>query len=432
MTRDVVGSQWRARLRGGVLSLVSDRRGIVLVAALVFLALFVSGLLPAAPAVGGFAAIAASAGLTPRRRAFADRAGPPVLPDAARLDGASIRAFADALADPCLILDRRDVVIHRNRAAALQFPEVALANPISLSLRHPAVLKGAEEARRTGLAQVVELHRTVPTETWHRVAIAPLLPAAAGWHTDGDRLLVASLQNVTESRRVEVMRQDFIANVSHELRTPLTSLIGFIDTLLGSAANDEAARHRFLEIMRGQAERMARLVEDLLSLSRIEMRQHLRPTGTVDLSSLLREVGEGVQSLASQAKISVIIDAPATTAPVTGDREELYEVFENLIDNAIKYGGSGGRVDVLLVPVTDRQGVDYMVSVTDYGRGVDVEHVPRLTERFYRVDAESSRKKKGTGLGLAIVKHIVNRHRGQISIRSRPGEGLRVEVLLAR
>jgi two-component system phosphate regulon sensor histidine kinase PhoR len=234
------------------------------------------------------------------------------------------------------------------------------------------------------------------------------------------------------AKRLESLRTDFIANASHELRTPLTSLIGFIDTLLGPAANDKAARERFLGLMRGQAARMSKLIEDLLSLSRIEMRQHVRPTAAVDLGPLLREVAEGLQTQAAEAQAKLDVEVPASPVTVSGDRDELYEVFENLIDNAIKYGAEGDTIEVRLTPETGRAGFDALVTVTDHGAGVAAEHVPRLTERFYRVDAESSRREKGTGLGLAIVKHIVTRHRGQLSIRSQPGQGTRVEVLLRK
>jgi two-component system phosphate regulon sensor histidine kinase PhoR len=180
--------------------------------------------------------------------------------------------------------------------------------------------------------------------------------------------------------------------------------------------------------MRQQAGRMSNLIDDLLSLSRIEMRQHMRPTGEVDLSALLREVSEGLETQAREAGVKIAVSGDE--AIVTGDRSELYEVFENLVDNAIKYGGDGGRVDLAVSP--GRSGYDYAVTVTDHGVGIEAQHVPRLTERFYRVDAESSRKKKGTGLGLAIVKHIVHRHRGLLTIKSKPGEGTRVEVLLSK
>ncbi len=328
------------------------------------------------------------------------------------------RRFADTLPDPCLILDRRAAVVHRNPAATKDFPGVVIGNPLTLSLRNPSLSGAVEAARRTGTAQNIELHQTVPNETWHKVAVTPLGDEMGG----SSELLVVTMHNLTEQRRIDAMRSDFIANASHELRTPLTSLVGFIDTLLGPAARDAEARERFLGIMRTQAGRMSKLIDDLLSLNRIEMRQHLRPTGSVDLVALLREVSEGLQTQAEAAAVEVTLALPEGAMSATGDHDELYEVFENLIDNAIKYGGDGGKVDVAL-EAANRPGYDYLVSVTDFGAGVELMHVPRLTERFYRVDAESSRKKKGTGLGLAIVKHILNRHHGVMTIKSRPGEG---------
>jgi two-component system phosphate regulon sensor histidine kinase PhoR len=347
------------------------------------------------------------------------------------LDGSTIGVFADALADPCLILDRRSIVVHRNAAAASHFAGAVIGQPIAFSLRNPALLAAIDAARRTGVSQTVELHQSIPNETWHKVVVAPLIDRPLA----GDELvplLVVTMQSLTEAKRVDALRSDFIANASHELRTPLASLVGFIDTLLGPASRDPEARERFLTIMRAQATRMSKLIDDLLSLSRIEMRQHLRPTATVDLAMLLREVKEGLIAQAEESGVAVTIDAPDGPLTTTGDRDELYEVFENLLDNAIKYGSDGGKVEVVLGPVASRPGFDFAVSVTDHGAGIEPEHVPRLTERFYRVDAESSRKKKGTGLGLAIVKHIVSRHRGLMTIKSRPGQGTRVEVLLPR
>jgi two-component system phosphate regulon sensor histidine kinase PhoR len=331
----------------------------------------------------------------------------------------AVRAFADALVDPCLVLDRRSVVVHANPAASHEFPSTRPGELISASLRHPLLLNAIETARAAATPQSIELHQTVPTETWHRVVVAPL----SGEFASG--LLVITMRALTEQKRIDALRSDFVANASHELRTPLTSLVGFIDTLLGPAAHDAQARERFLHIMRAQADRMSRLIEDLLSLSRIEMRQHVRPTGRVDLALLLREVADGLEMQAADSNVAIALEVP-------GDREELYEVFENLLDNAIKYGGDGGKVEIVLAPVGDRPRFDYAVTVTDHGIGIPAEHVPRLTERFYRVDADTSRRKKGTGLGLAIVKHILNRHRGQLTIRSQPGQGTQAEVLLPK
>lgn len=338
--------------------------------------------------------------------------------------------FADALADPCFLLDNRAIVTHANPAAKSQFPGASVGKPIAFSLRNPAVLGAIETCWRARVPQSVELHQSVPNETWHQVVVSPL--AGAGGAADGaPELLVMTLHNLTEAKRIDAMRSDFIANASHELRTPLTSLVGFIDTLLGPAAHDQVAREKFLGIMAGQAARMSKLIDDLLSLSRIEMRQHVRPTGTLDLCLLLNEVNEGLMGQAQDAGTSVSVTVLPAPAEITGDYDELYEVFENLLDNAIKYGGDGGKVEIELVPAK-RPGFAYTVSVTDHGAGVETEHVPRLTERFYRVDAESSRRKKGTGLGLAIVKHIVNRHHGQLAIKSEAGKGTRVDVLLPR
>ncbi|QQR38681.1 sensor histidine kinase [Devosia rhizoryzae] len=342
---------------------------------------------------------------------------------------ADTEAFVEALADPALVLDRRGAVLHRNQAATRQYPGLVEGKVMTLVLRNPELVSAIETSMRTGERRTFELHETVPAETWDKITVSPLHCPKTDWEAEEDHRLLVTVQGLTELKRMDALRTDFVANASHELRTPLASLIGFIDTLLGPAAKDAAAREKFLGIMRNQADRMSRLIDDLLSLSRIEMHQHVRPTGSVDLAGLLREVREGLQTQAKAAELDVVLALPAGPVLVTGDRGQLYEVFENLFDNAIKYGATGKSVEVTLSEV-DRPGLRYQVSVVDHGPGVEPEHVPRMTERFYRIDAEASRKKKGTGLGLAIVKHIVQRHRGQMTIKSRPGEGLRVDVLL--
>jgi two-component system phosphate regulon sensor histidine kinase PhoR len=338
--------------------------------------------------------------------------------------------FADTLTDPCIIVDSRVVVTHCNNVALQQFPGVARGKPLAFSLRNPELAAAIEEVRRTGDPSATEIHQTVPNETWHEIVVTPLELNDRAPRTANAERFVLVMRNVTEQKRVEAMRADFVANASHELRTPLTSLIGFIDTLQGPAAEDEEARERFLTIMRSQAERMAVLIDDLLSLSRIELRQHLKPTTSVDLKLILSEVTEGLQTQAADAGLDVRVTVPDEDVVISGDRTELYETFENLIDNAIKYGADGKTVEVTLAPVDNRPNFAYVVNVVDHGAGIGAEHVPRLSERFYRVDAESSRKKKGTGLGLAIVKHILNRHGGQMTIRSKLDAGTNVEVLL--
>ena len=351
-----------------------------------------------------------------------------VLPEPIAEDGA-VAAFAEALADPCFVLDRRGTVIYANEPGIRQYPSLQPGRVLVLVLRNPELIAAIEAAMQTGKPRSFELHETLPAETWDKVLVAPLQRPGRDWLADENRQVLVTFQSLTELKRVDAMRADFIANASHELRTPLASLMGFIDTLLGPAARDEAAREKFLGIMRGQADRMSRLIDDMLSLSRIEMHQHVRPTGSLDLASLLREVREGLQTQARAAELDVVLTLPDHPVQVVGDRGQLYEVFENLIDNAIKYGAGGKTVEVTLNE-SGRAGLRYLVSVVDHGPGVEPEHVPRMTERFYRIDAETSRKKKGTGLGLAIVKHIIQRHRGQMSIKSAPGEGLRVDVLL--
>jgi len=351
-------------------------------------------------------------------------------PERARLQPEqTIAATAEALGDPALLLDQRGAVIYRNGAAVRQFPNLQDGQVLTLVLRNPELMRAVEGALGSGQLKSFELHQTIPNETWDRVVVAPLRPPGMDWTVETERRLLVTFQSLTALKRVDAMRSDFIANASHELRTPLASLVGFIDTLLGPAAKDAAAREKFLGIMRTQADRMSRLIDDMLSLSRIEMYQHMRPTGTVELAGLLREVREGLQTQAAAAEIEVRLRLPDEPVTVSGDRGQLYEVFENLIENAIKYGAGGKSVEVELSEI-ERGNLRHLVSVTDHGPGVEPEHVPRMTERFYRIDAETSRKKKGTGLGLAIVKHIVQRHHGQVSIRSKLGEGLRVDVLL--
>ena len=228
------------------------------------------------------------------------------------------------------------------------------------------------------------------------------------------------------------MRRDFVANVSHELRTPLTALLGFIETLRGAARDDPAARERFLGIMEREALRMNRLVGDLLSLSRVESEERVRPTATADLRALAASVIATLRGMATEARVTLELDAP-DAAPVRGDADQLTQVLHNLIENAVKYGGPDQRVDVVLRrvghdPVLRTAAIS--LAVIDHGPGIDAIHLPRLTERFYRVDNHRSRERGGTGLGLAIVKHIVNRHRGRLRIDSEKGKGSRFEVLL--
>ena len=280
------------------------------------------------------------------------------------------------------------------------------------------------EAIAGGLSNSIEHSDRIPSERWYNVHVAPLGGLPDTLKNGGFFLL--TFQDVTEARRMDRMRSDFVANASHELRTPLASLTGFIETLQGPAREDPAARDRFLAIMLEQAERMTRLVDDLMSLSRLELRAHVAPAEGWTSVPLVGHVCDTLRPLAAELDVDHPLRAARRAGHVVGERDELIQVFQNLVENACKYGQSGKFVDVSIARAgagseTPAGMID--VSVRDYGPGIPPEHVPRLTERFYRVSVETSRMKKGTGLGLAIVKHILTRHRARLLVRSELGEG---------
>jgi two-component system phosphate regulon sensor histidine kinase PhoR len=350
----------------------------------------------------------------------------PVTPPARLPAGAALPSRVDALLelviaglpDPVVVLDRDERVIAFNGGAAALAPALRRGEPASIALRMPELVEAIRSAGATGKPQRIEFALRAPSTRWSEAFVAPV--ASPG----GDGIVVITVHDLTPIRQVEEMRADFVANVSHELRTPLAALTGFIDTLQGSARDDPAARERFLGIMRAQAWRMARLIDDLLSLSRIELRAHQRPDTPVDLVPILRQVVDGLQTLARDRGVVIEVAAPAEPLIVLGDRDELIRLFENLVENGLKYGASGKRVDVALVRTAAPEGgSEARVSVRDYGPGIAAEHLPRLTERFYRVDVGESRTQGGTGLGLALVKHILNRHQGRLTIESKAGEG---------
>lgn len=366
--------------------------------------------------LGGFGAAGAMAGLLLWRHVAVPPAGAAsgrLRTNAAR--GAPIAAILDALPMPLLIVDRDQTVVETNAAARALLPR-AQDNELVASLRAPALLQAVEDAARAGTAGA---EFTLPEPPRHFAAQIARLP--------DDRLLLV-LIDVTATRRAHQMRADFVANVSHEMRTPLATLVGFIETLRGPARDDPEARERFLAIMNEQAARMSRLVADLLSLSRIEEGEHAPPTDPVNPA---RIIGAVVDALAPQARargLAVAVQMPAALPPVTGDADQLSQVFQNLIDNAIKYSRQGGAVTI--AGSFDAKTVT--IAVTDQGEGIAAEHLPRLTERFYRVDTGRSRAMGGTGLGLAIVKHVVARHRARLEIESRLGKGSTFRVIFPR
>jgi two-component system phosphate regulon sensor histidine kinase PhoR len=334
-----------------------------------------------------------------------------------------------ALPEPAFALDHDGTVLAFNPAAGALAPAVRQGEPVSLALRIPDLNEAIRKAAATGKAQRVEFSERVPVDRWYEAYVAPLRRNA---RTEGSAdLMLVVVHDLTPLHRVEQMRADFIANASHELRTPLAALTGFIETLEGPARNDPEARERFLAIMKGQASRMARLIDDLLSLSRIEQREHVRPETPVDLVSLVRQVLDALQTLARDRGVEIEIAVAGEPLIVPGDRDELERVFDNLVENALKYGASGKRVEIRFGCESGADGRgEAVVSVKDYGPGIAPEHLPRLTERFYRVDVGVSRAEGGTGLGLALVKHILNRHHGRLSIESKLGEGATFTVRL--
>lgn len=325
-----------------------------------------------------------------------------------------IKLFAEVLPDPCFVLDRRGIVRYANAGATSAFP-IKPGDPLTFRLRIPELAAAFDRVAKGGRPERVEFSERVPTERWFAAWFARLDSPAVG------EFVVIILDDLSEQRRIDRIRVDFVANASHELRTPLASLAGFIETLQGSARDDSEARERFLAIMHDQATRMSRLIDDLLSLSRIELKIHVRPSDPVDLAPILSHLIDSLEPLARELGVAIETVLPDEPVVVTGDHDELIQVFENLIENAIKYGQSGKRVVVAIGPGMAAAGP--VVSVRDFGPGIAEEHLPRLTERFYRVDVEESRQHRGTGLGLAIVKHILARHGARMTIESRPGEG---------
>ncbi len=340
-------------------------------------------------------------------------------------------AVTDGLPDPCFLIDSKGNVRFENKAAAKLFGGIEVGRPISFLLRAPEVGEAVHRALSTGAEANITFFERVPADRWFEARVSPLGRISGGVSEQAPMFLVL-LRDLTEAQRVERMRVDFVANASHELRTPLASLTGFIETLQGPARNDPDARDRFLQVMVEQARRMSRLIDDLMSLSRIELKAHVRPETVVDVAPILDHVADAMHPLAAESGVTLTVDTQDRPLPVVGDRDELAQVFQNLIHNAIKYGQSGERVDVTARLVPGQQGKPGRISVEvrDWGQGIAPEHLPRLTERFYRVDTASSREKGGTGLGLAIVKHILNRHQAQLLIDSKPGEGAVFSVLM--
>jgi two-component system, OmpR family, phosphate regulon sensor histidine kinase PhoR len=331
----------------------------------------------------------------------------------------------DALPDATLLLDASLSLLHGNALARDVFGVLRAGQHISRTSRDPDLMAALVQAQKSGLRVQFELVQRGPVERRLEGAATALSNTNTKTERAAPTFLV-TLQDLSERDALARMRVEFVANASHELRTPLASLAGFIETLSGPAKNDPVARERFLGIMADQAARMTRLIDDLLALSRVEMRAHVTPTAMVDVNLLIEDAAEPLEQLAAKTGTTLTCQPSSGQLLVRGDHDELIQAVHNLIQNAIKYGKPGGgtvRVQAVQAAARQGQGPRALIQVIDDGPGIPAEHLPRLTERFYRVNTASSRDKGGTGLGLAIVKHIASRHQGKLEIVSAIGQG---------
>lgn len=362
-------------------------------------------------------------------------------------------AMIDALPEPALYIDAQGKVEAANAAARRQFRFISAEPMLTAVVRRPELLDAVAGARKDGQARIFDFVERDETDRYFTCVAAPIAASDAS----GGVLL--TMHDLTDIKRAEFARVDFLANASHELRTPLTSLSGFIETLRGPARDDPAARDRFLEIMQSQADRMRRLISDLLSLSRIELVEHRTPDTRTDFASVVAEVMEAMAPVARDRGVGLRVDGPRNGVHVPGVRDELLQVAQNLIDNAIKYSEAGetvlveiesglsreeavtragrrwdeaGRMTLTAAPQTPLVAAHNRFAalrVTDAGPGIEREHLPRLSERFYRVD-QGRGLRPGTGLGLAICKHVMTRHRGDLVVESEPGRGSAFGIVL--
>lgn len=342
-------------------------------------------------------------------------------PDAPAPSSATLVEIVKALDIAAIVIDVQRRIVAYNRQAADLFPAISAGDPVALASRNPELMLSMDRVFMDG--------RTDRTEITERMLQGRRFIVTAS-ALSGPMLLL-QFRDTSEQARLAQLRADFIANASHELRTPLASIKGFIETLQGPARDDSPARARFLGIMAAQAQRMNRILDDLLSLSRIEMRAHLRPEDEVDTREVVAQVVRGLEPLAREANLAVSFTTATTLTRARGDRDELEQVMQNLVHNAIKYGRPGGVVEIKMTERAGKGGRRFLaISVKDDGPGISPEHLPRLTERFYRVDTARSREQGGTGLGLAIVKHILNRHQGELEITSEVGRGSEFTILI--
>lgn len=338
-----------------------------------------------------------------------------------RTDLATIRAMFDAFVDPILLLDEQRHVLQVNRSARERLGQDITGKPLSSLIETPQIHAAIDHALKGETSDAIEMLLPGNTDHTYNCNVTPLFFSAQA----GSPRVMITLHDITDVRRSEQLRVDFLSNASHELKTPLASLLGFIETLQGPAKGDGDAHERFLAIMHAQASRMTRLVQDLLSLARIEFNEHITPTARIDLAPIAQQSVTQLEGKAAERNVKLRLHGPAKELPsIFGDADQLIQLMQNLIENAIKYTTEGTPIDITLLQEKDK----VHLIVRDHGPGIERHHLARLTERFYRIDSGRSRHMGGTGLGLSIVKHIVNRHRGTLLIESEAGQGSRFSV----
>ena len=383
--------------------------------------------LPPLPAIFGILCIIAGGALLPREGVMR-----PVQLNLRTLDRSAEQiasGIIEGLPGQAIVLNAQGQVLSFNRLADEFFANIRSGEHISSFIRDPGVLAGVGGVGPASRpSQTVSYEQRVPIERHMEATISWIGPASGKTPARGPAILIF-LRDLTEQERLDRLRSDFIANASHELRTPLASVLGFIETLQGAARNDASARERFLEIMGRQAQRMARLIDNLLSLNRIEARLHLRPQTLVDMNELAAHVIATLQPVAERSGIACHLTGPDGPSWVQGDRDELVQVITNLVENAIKYGRHGGNIWLAIDRDPNPLVPKIVLTVRDDGEGIEEKHLPRLTERFYRAN-DAGGDKSGTGLGLAIVKHVMTRHRGHLRMASERGKGSTFTIIL--
>ncbi|MEM1344708.1 MAG: ATP-binding protein [Pseudomonadota bacterium] len=383
----------------------------------------------AAAAVG---AIAAEFVVAPSPRQTAHKRQAPAVSASAGLPMGTEQRLLEKLPMGVLLIDAEMCLQFSNGAATEILGRRPPDGSHCSALRVPRLLEAIDASLQGGLSSTLDISVLRGTEVYLSAHVRPLASTAVPSESPRQPAVMVVIEDVTAARRAEALHRDFIANASHELKTPLTAIVNAVETLQGHARDDPAAAERFLALMAAQAERMRRLVADLLSLNRIELNERIVPREPHRLVDILGEVSDAMRPIARTAGMHLTITLPPESVVVPGSFEDLSAAFTNLIENALRYGRQGGRVEIVCLSDVKERPNAIGVAVRDDGPGIAREDLPRLTERFYRVSVSRSRAQGGTGLGLAIVKHVVSRHRGKLEIDSVLGQGSCFTIWLPR